>query len=1093
MKSSIQHSIFLILFSLFFTACEVGITPLEQKFNEAGVETTGTVSEEGDIGTITVEVQEGVNIEDLNVTIEIFGEGSEHFTVEMDKSAAGYVGEITVKPDFIVYKDTAFTFQARTIVNGQKLCAKEVQKTVLKTEVAPVADDLDIVVSVNESKTFVLKASDKNEDTLTYILKSEPLHGEVTGSGASLIYTPNADYIGIDSFTYVTKDERSESNVARVNISINTSNSDTTAPYITLLGGNPVIIQQSDLIYIDAGATATDDVDGDITANITIVNPVNLGIRGDYIITYDVNDSAGNQATQVTRTVHVVEMNDTIAPVITLVTAIAGLTNNNTPSYTFHTTEAGTVRYTGSCGFAEDIANVGNNTVTFGVISSTPLVDDTYTDCKISVKDNTNNFSNELSISSFTIDTVSPEITLIGANPFHFTVGDIFNDPGITASGHAESGANYHDLNISKVGTYTITYYAWDDAGNTIGVDRTVIIHPSTPSFTLIGITPYYSGANIGWLELIDMDRDGDLDILIKVHQNGKWKIDWFKNRGDGDYEKYRVVGTSSEVRAVHAADINGDGYTDILYAKDKLHYCINDKNGTFTCVVNPFGQADNLNITDIKTADIDNNTLVDIIFSAYDDDKVYALKQQLNFNFDSSISLTSPVGGTGGIGSLSVGDINGNGNIDIITEGSDYGVRIYAGNGTGNFVYISEEEINLVSTSIALVDFNGTGKHDFIIGTGSNEIEGYHFNGGAIEIDNLLTNPTYASGIDIDGDGKTDILSSSSETDGQIIWYQNNSNGFTKHNIAEINNSTITQAGDMDGDGDMDVVAGNEEGKIFIYLNNKPVNIVPVLKVGDRSSDFNRTGYIVEDRVTGLMWYDDLNDDAYDWSGSIGFCANKESEGYLDWRLPSIEELMTIVDKNKTSGGHKQSIFSNMHNSIHWTSTETIDGSSYAWALAFNDVGNDIYNKDKTNNARIRCVRGKKLSPATLIRNDDSNTVIDKQHGLEWMDDNITVKNSVRWSDAAQSCSDSVYNGKTDWSLPSINDLYFLADRSKKGTALPFAFKYHGEVNNGKLDYWSDTGIQDYEDVFYYLNFVHGNDHLVQVDMYYRCVRKIN
>ena len=44
---------------------------------------------------------------------------------------------------------------------------------------------------------------------------------------------------------------------------------DTTAPVITLVGDDPVAITVGDA-YVDAGATATDDVDGDITANIVV-------------------------------------------------------------------------------------------------------------------------------------------------------------------------------------------------------------------------------------------------------------------------------------------------------------------------------------------------------------------------------------------------------------------------------------------------------------------------------------------------------------------------------------------------------------------------------------------------------------------------------------------------------------------------------------------------------------------------------------------------------------------------------------------------------------------------------------------------------
>ena len=62
------------------------------------------------------------------------------------------------------------------------------------------------------------------------------------------------------------------------------------------------------------GATATDNYDGDLTASIVIdASAVNTAVVGSYVVTYDVTDSEGNAATQVTRTVNVV---DTTAPVL---------------------------------------------------------------------------------------------------------------------------------------------------------------------------------------------------------------------------------------------------------------------------------------------------------------------------------------------------------------------------------------------------------------------------------------------------------------------------------------------------------------------------------------------------------------------------------------------------------------------------------------------------------------------------------------------------------------------------------------------------------------------------------------------------------
>jgi Ca2+-binding RTX toxin-like protein len=79
---------------------------------------------------------------------------------------------------------------------------------------------------------------------------------------------------------------------------------DTTPPIITRLGEALVRVAVGS-VYVDAGAAAADLVDGDLTAAIVAVNPVDTGAPGDFVVTYDVADSHGNAAVQVTRQVRV--------------------------------------------------------------------------------------------------------------------------------------------------------------------------------------------------------------------------------------------------------------------------------------------------------------------------------------------------------------------------------------------------------------------------------------------------------------------------------------------------------------------------------------------------------------------------------------------------------------------------------------------------------------------------------------------------------------------------------------------------------------------------------------------------------------------
>ncbi|MFS0725687.1 Ig-like domain-containing protein [Paenibacillus sp. 1P07SE] len=76
-------------------------------------------------------------------------------------------------------------------------------------------------------------------------------------------------------------------------------------PVITLLGADPLVIAV-DSSYEEPGATAYDEQDGDLTADIIVTGSVDTQEVGTYTRLYNVSDRAGNAAAEVSRTVHVI-------------------------------------------------------------------------------------------------------------------------------------------------------------------------------------------------------------------------------------------------------------------------------------------------------------------------------------------------------------------------------------------------------------------------------------------------------------------------------------------------------------------------------------------------------------------------------------------------------------------------------------------------------------------------------------------------------------------------------------------------------------------------------------------------------------------
>jgi hypothetical protein len=77
---------------------------------------------------------------------------------------------------------------------------------------------------------------------------------------------------------------------------------DWTPPTLTLRG-EPTVTLTIESPYADAGATAADDIDGDLTSRIVTSNPVNTALLGTFTVSYAVSDLSGNAATPITRTV----------------------------------------------------------------------------------------------------------------------------------------------------------------------------------------------------------------------------------------------------------------------------------------------------------------------------------------------------------------------------------------------------------------------------------------------------------------------------------------------------------------------------------------------------------------------------------------------------------------------------------------------------------------------------------------------------------------------------------------------------------------------------------------------------------------------
>ncbi|XMB65955.1 DUF5011 domain-containing protein [Mycoplasmatota bacterium zrk1] len=243
---------------------------------------------------------------------------------------------------------------------------------------------------------------------------------------------------------------------------------DTTAPVITLIGGNTEL--EAGTEYIELGAICTDNEDSSCSVEIT--GTVDNDTVGVYTIRYNVTDDAGNAAEEVVRTVTVM---DTTAPTFDEIDSQeieVGTPNVDWTSLITNATD-------NSDSVLVKIESDGVTYTTVGTYSVT-----------VKVTDGEGNYSEEV-FNVNVVDTTKPVITITGTD-VTIEAGTTFTDLGATCTDNYDNDCSVivtGVVNIDTVGTYYICYNVTDSNGNaaTEVVRIVTVVDTTPPVITLIG------------------------------------------------------------------------------------------------------------------------------------------------------------------------------------------------------------------------------------------------------------------------------------------------------------------------------------------------------------------------------------------------------------------------------------------------------------------------------------------------------------------------------------------------------------------------------------------------------------------------------
>ena len=114
----------------------------------------------------------------------------------------------------------------------------------------------------------------------------------------------------------------------------------------------------------------------------------------------------------------------------------------------------------------------------------------------------------------------------------------------------------------------------------------------------------------------------------------------------------------------------------------------------------------------------------------------------------------------------------------------------------------------------------------------------------------------------------------------------------------------------------------------------------------------------VVTDSRSGLMWKRDVEPGTFTWAGALARAEAATDAGFMDWRLPNLKELRSLVEECRVNPTINDTVFPATAPSNVWSGSPYAGNSSNAWYVNFNG-GNAGNNGVRSFANSVRLVRG--------------------------------------------------------------------------------------------------------------------------------------
>lgn len=349
-------------------------------------------------------------------------------------------------------------------------------------------------------------------------------------------------------------------------------------------------------------------------------------------------------------------------------------------------------------------------------------------------------------------------------------------------------------------------------------------------------------------IKVADIDSDGDIDIIIAENALPLNVIAWYENLdGSGTFSQKQTITTQVDYPStIYISDIDNDTDLDILSASiddGKIAWYENtDGQATFGTqqLITTASFSSTTQYIEVVAGDLDGDNDNDVMFASKGspDQIVYWVE-----NTDSQGNFGSPqvaFDQFGGMFTLSLADLDNDGDLDVYGQNVFNGLISYANDGTGNFSFSNtfSSSYDLFTGFTQLFDVDGDGDLD-MFGIARNEdiitnlaamVWFENTDGqGDFSAEQFIRNVNYRSlssriGVgDLDGDNLQDLVIDN--LDGyELSWNKNQSGSVffedSQEIVVDLRELRDVISADLDNDGDQDIIYASTDSKVSWYEN---------------------------------------------------------------------------------------------------------------------------------------------------------------------------------------------------------------------------------------------------------------------------------